>query len=102
LDKSLRNVADKYLNGNQLFSLSVDIATTRGMKNAYLGIVASFFDQTDQFRRIALDLCKLSSKHEAAVIKLEVEQVLEQFNLDFSNVAVVVTDGAANMKAAFK
>jgi hypothetical protein len=70
LDKSLRNVADKYLNGNQSFSLSVDIATIRGMKNAYLGIVASFFDQTDQFRRIALDLCKLSGKHEAAVIKL--------------------------------
>ena len=44
--------------------------------------------------------CPASTK--PAVTRLEVDQVLKQFNLDFSNVAVVVTDGAANMKAAFK
>lgn len=91
LDKSIGRVVDNYLTEDSSFSLALDIATTRGMKNSYLGLVAIFFDHTDQLRRIALDLRRLSGKHDAEAIKKEVE-----------NVVCTVTDGAHAMKAVFK
>lgn len=102
LDKSIKHVVDAYLTEDSCFSLSLDIATTRGMKNSYLGLIVTFFDQNDRLRRMALDLHRLKGRHDAAAIKKEAEEALKRWKLSFENVVVTVTDGARSMKAAFK
>lgn len=102
LDKSIERNVDNYLTEDSSFSLALDIATTRGMKNSYLGLIATFFDHNDQLRRIALDLRRLSGKHDAEAIKKEAEDALNYWKLSFENVVCTVTDGARAMKAAFK
>lgn len=72
------------------------------MKNSYLGLVSTFFDHNNQLQRLALDLRKLIGKHNATSIKQETESILRRWNLTFENVVVTVTDGAKNMKAAFR
>lgn len=102
LNEALERIVAQYFTEDQCCSLALDIATTRGMKSAYLGVVVSFFDDADQFRRIALDLRKMSGNHVAKSIKLETEDVLKRWKLNFDNIVGIVTDGARNMKAAFK
>lgn len=102
LKKSITRISERYLTGKQSFSLSLDIATTRGMKNSYLGLVVTFFDDADRLQRFALDLRKLTGKHDATSIINETEKALQNWNLSFDNVIITVTDGAANMKAAFR
>lgn len=102
LDKSIKQIVDSYLTDDACFSLSLDIATIRGMKNAYLGLVVTFFDHNYQLHRMALDLRKIIGKHDAVAIKKEAEDALKVWNLSFENVVLTITDGARSMTAAFK
>lgn len=102
LDKGIKRIVDTYLTEDSSFSLSLDVASTRGIKNSYLGLIITFFDHNDQLQRIALDLRKLVGKHDAVTIKKEAENALQTWSLNFDNVVLTVTDGARSMTAAFK
>ena len=102
MDSTLEHVVSNYLKDDQCFSIALDIASTRGTKNSYLGIVASFFDHHDHLRRVALDLRNLTSRHNARSIRTETKDALRKLGLSFDNIVVTVTDGARNMKAVFR
>jgi hypothetical protein len=49
-------------------TVSIDIATTRSMRESYLGMVAHFWDG-NSFRTLGLDLVTLKQRHTAEYIK---------------------------------
>jgi hypothetical protein len=91
------------ISSNKLpFSIALDIATTKGMRQSFLGIVVLYIDVDLILQRFALDLIELTERHTAQYVYEVVEDALNEWDLCIKNVSGVVTDGGANMKAAFK
>jgi hypothetical protein len=91
------------ISSNQLpFSIALDIATTKGMRQSFLGIVVFYIDTDLTLQRFALDLIELTERHTAQYVYEVVEDALNEWDLCIENVPGVVTDAGANMKAAFK
>uniref|UniRef100_A0A915D893 SUN domain-containing protein n=1 Tax=Ditylenchus dipsaci TaxID=166011 RepID=A0A915D893_9BILA len=85
----------------QRYSLTCDIWTDSGMKNAYLGITLHYTDSTSNLRRVFLGLQQLKDSHTDAMIRRETEKILSNYGLSLSNVFKVVTDAGSNMVKAF-
>ncbi len=81
----------------------LDIWTTKGMTQSYLGItVAWFCPTTKKSRHALLSLAELEHPHTAERIRLAVDGVLEQWQIPMHKVLALITDNGSNMIAAFK
>lgn len=100
-DTIARNI-DQIVDNHRPFSIALDIATTKGMRQAFLGIVIFYVDADMMLKRFALDMIELTERHTGDYLNEVVKQALEEWDLHIENIAGLVTDGAANMKKAFK
>jgi hypothetical protein len=84
------------------FSISTDIATTKGMTQSFLGICAHFHDKdTRSLRCVGVALVPSRDSHTAKYIGGKLYDALSTLKLSEEKVFRVVTDSALNMKAAF-
>lgn len=89
-------IINKLINSDG-FTISVNIATTKGMRDSYLGINVHFWNK--EIKTYALYMKELEERHTAANIRQVTENCLQGINL--SKILKVVSDGARNMTAAF-
>lgn len=87
----------KIFASDSMISMSTDIATTKGMRLSYLGVVVHSWRQ----KSIALDIKELHNRHNADYISSMMAEILADFNVSGRKVFRIVTDSASNMKAAF-
>uniref|UniRef100_A0A915DUI1 HAT C-terminal dimerisation domain-containing protein n=1 Tax=Ditylenchus dipsaci TaxID=166011 RepID=A0A915DUI1_9BILA len=83
------------------FSLTCDIWTDSGLKNAYLGVTLHFVDAEANLRRVFLGLRQLNGSHTSSLIRRETEKLLQEYGLTFSSAFKVVTDGGSNVVKGF-
>uniref|UniRef100_A0A915ES43 HAT C-terminal dimerisation domain-containing protein n=1 Tax=Ditylenchus dipsaci TaxID=166011 RepID=A0A915ES43_9BILA len=76
----------------QRVSLTCDVWSDSGLKNAYL-------DAT--LRRIFLGLRQLHGSHTSALIRRETEKLLQEYGLNMSCAFKIVSDGGSNVVKAF-
>ena len=95
------------LSQQKSISLTVDIWSDRTMRN-YLGITAHFAGKEvaqpagkKKLSSLLLKFRRFLGSHTGESIRLAFEQALEEFEIK-DKVSYVVTDNAANMRAAFK
>lgn len=83
------------ISSNQLpYSITLDIATTKGMRQAFLGIVVFYIDTDMTLQRFALDLISLTERHTADYLYEVVKESLKEWDLRIEDVSGLVTDGA--------
>uniref|UniRef100_A0A915DFG9 HAT C-terminal dimerisation domain-containing protein n=1 Tax=Ditylenchus dipsaci TaxID=166011 RepID=A0A915DFG9_9BILA len=83
------------------FSLTCDIWSDSGLKNAYLGVTLHFVDAEANLRRVFLGLRQLNGSHTSSLIRRETEKLLQEYGLTFSSAFKVVTDGGSNVVKGF-
>lgn len=84
------------------FSIALDVATTKGMKQSFLGITVFYMDEKYDSVRFALDVVSLRGSHTGAMIQEVTEETLRGCGLNLKDAAAIVTDGASNMIKAFE
>uniref|UniRef100_A0A915E6M4 HAT C-terminal dimerisation domain-containing protein n=1 Tax=Ditylenchus dipsaci TaxID=166011 RepID=A0A915E6M4_9BILA len=85
----------------QRFSITCDVWTDRGLKNAYLGVTLHYSDQQAFLQRVFLGLKQLEGSHTSFVIRRETEKLLTEYGLNLSSAFKVVTDAGSNMVKGF-
>lgn len=84
-------------------TLIIDIGSTKNMKYAFLGVCAAFIEEsTAKPKVLGLALKLLHGTHDNEMIDQTVRLVMAENDIDYSDVVAVVTDGASNMKKAFR
>uniref|UniRef100_A0A915EHD7 HAT C-terminal dimerisation domain-containing protein n=1 Tax=Ditylenchus dipsaci TaxID=166011 RepID=A0A915EHD7_9BILA len=63
----------------QRFSITCDVWTDSGLKNAYLGVTLHFVDADAVLQRIFLGLRQLEGSHTSHLIKRETEKLLQVY-----------------------
>jgi len=84
------------------YSVSVDIATTKGMKSSYLAVMITYMTKELAVKTFAFDLVELKGRHTAVNLKRCMSESLSAMNLSIEQASTIITDGASNMSAAFK
>uniref|UniRef100_A0A915E8D3 Transposase n=1 Tax=Ditylenchus dipsaci TaxID=166011 RepID=A0A915E8D3_9BILA len=83
-----------------MISISADIATTKGLRQSFLGIAVHYWcDDCNTFKVAGLDLVEIEGRHSAYNIAKLLDESLKKAGLNNSPLRFV-TDGASNMKAA--
>uniref|UniRef100_A0A915ER83 Chorein N-terminal domain-containing protein n=1 Tax=Ditylenchus dipsaci TaxID=166011 RepID=A0A915ER83_9BILA len=95
------DIKDNLSKMQQRYSLTCDVWTDSGMKNAYLGVTLHYADVTGTLRRIFLGLQQLNDSHTGALVRRETEKILCNYGLSLTNAFKVVTDAGSNMVKAF-
>jgi len=74
-----------------------------GYLPAILELLRTFFSRCDRHRHIVtLAVRRLTSSHTAATIRLTVEEILAEWDINPSILSAILTDNGSNMVAAFK
>ena len=106
LDKILIKLKAKmsvHVQSANAISLCCDIWSKKGLSSSYLGVTAHFFLRCDRRRHIVtLAVRRLTSSHTAATIRLTVEEILAEWDINPSILSAILTDNGSNMVAAFK
>lgn len=100
--KSIELNVETILKNNLPFSIAVDIATTKGMKHSYLGVVVYYLNEQLEIKNFAFDVIELYERHTGQYLKQVLTDALATQNLSLENASAIVTDGASNMSKAFK
>uniref|UniRef100_A0A915DJ64 BED-type domain-containing protein n=1 Tax=Ditylenchus dipsaci TaxID=166011 RepID=A0A915DJ64_9BILA len=95
------DIKDNLSKMQQRYSLTCDVWTDSGMKNAYLGVTLHYADVTGTLRRIFLGFQQLNDSHTGALVRRETEKILCNYGLSLTNAFKVVTDAGSNMVKAF-
>uniref|UniRef100_A0A915EI48 PHD-type domain-containing protein n=1 Tax=Ditylenchus dipsaci TaxID=166011 RepID=A0A915EI48_9BILA len=69
----------------QRFSITCDVWTDSGLKNAYLGVTLHFVDADTVLQQIFLGLRQLEGSHTSHLIKRETEKLLQVYGISLSN-----------------
>lgn len=83
------------------FSVAADIATTKGMRDSFLGITVHFWDAEKGVKCYALHMATMSERHTALNIRRVMLEHITNLRLPETKTFRVITDGARNMTAAF-
>lgn len=100
--ESVLQETKQIINENLSFSVALDIATAKGMKKSYVGIVITYVNSELELRNFALDVIELLERHTGTVVKQAVCDFLKEHGLKLEDASAIVTDGASNMSNAFK
>lgn len=84
----------------RFMSLSSDIMTTKGMRFSYLAVIAHAWYQNG-WKSFVLDHIEMEESHTAGYIRKLCDSVMAEYEIPTHKIVRVVTDSAANMKAAF-
>ena len=87
---------------SQPFAISFDIATTKSMAASFLGMTVHFLDKYFNNNVFALAIEQLGGRHTNELIRDSASDVLEKYGFNLDDVSAFVTDGAGNMKKAFR
>jgi len=101
-EESIKVNVELIINSNLPYSVALDIATTKGMKSSYLGIILTYSADNLEVKNFALDVIELRERHTGQNLKKEVCDSLQKWNLKLEDASAIVTDGASNMSKAFK
>uniref|UniRef100_A0A914CBN3 HAT C-terminal dimerisation domain-containing protein n=1 Tax=Acrobeloides nanus TaxID=290746 RepID=A0A914CBN3_9BILA len=82
-------------------SIVLDIWTTPGMKESYIGGNAYFVDADFKIRKLFLGLVEMPVGHNAIVVREHAGKLLTNLGIQESDVFVVITDNASNFKRAY-
>jgi len=99
---SVKFNVDSIIRANLPFSIALDVATTKGMKSSYLGIIITYIAEDLELKNFAFDVVELRERHTGENLKAATIDSLAKFGLDIEKVSAIVTDGASNMSTAFK
>lgn len=99
---SIKRNVDAITKAKLPFSVSLDIATTKGMKNSYCGVIVSYITEELDIKSFAFDVIALKEKHTGGYLKNAVGESLSKLGLLMEDASAIVTDGASNMAKAFK
>ena len=99
---SIKSNVNAIIADNLPFTVALDIATTKGMKSSYLGLIISYVDKTLELKDFAFEDIELKDRHTGENLKNITIQALAKFGLSIEKASAIVTDGASNMLAAFK
>lgn len=107
MDRELQNLVQRVDNAIKStefpISLSIDMATTKGMLRSFMGVCAHFFSKArGGIATVALDITEMTIDHTAQNISNELNRILEKHSIDLDKIFRIITDSAYNMKAAFR
>jgi len=102
VEESIKSKVETIIKSKLPYSIALDIATTKGMRKSYLGIIITYMDNNLEVKDFALDVIELLERHTGQHLKKEVCDSLAKWNLTLENASAIITDGASNMSAAFK
>jgi len=100
--ESIKANVDRIIGSNLPYSIALDVATTKGMKSSYLGVIITYINEDLELKNFAFDVIELCERHTGANLKKETVESLSKLGLDIEKASSIVTDGATNMSAAFK
>jgi hypothetical protein len=105
IDSHMSMIREKILQlvGDRPFSISTDEATTKSMNLQCLGIIVHFINvDLMQIQSAAIDLSEVTESPTAEYLNDLAFNSISNFGLDARKLVRVVSDGAANMRLAFK
>lgn len=97
----MQNAIRLKLSKTAAFSLAADIATTKGMRDSFLGITVHFWDHNEGIKCYALNMATMSERHTAVNIRRVMLEHISNLRLGETKTFRIITDGARNMTAAF-
>ena len=84
-------------------SICADIWSKKGLSSSYLGITAHFFSRKDNRRHCAtFAVRRMESSHTGVYVRMVVDNVLTEWDVQPSKVIASLTDNGSNMLAAFR
>lgn len=90
------------VDSNLSFSVALDVATTKEMRNSYFGVIITYINANLEIKNFAVDVIELLDRHTGENLKREVLESLAKWNLNLKNASAIVTGEASNMAKAFE
>lgn len=88
--------------GEQSFSISIDEATTKSMHLKCVSVVLHFINtERNKIESAVLPLRQLNQSATASYLRQLAQESVTEYGLQTSRIIRIVTDGAANIRAAF-